>query len=154
MVLPAFAAATFAALCSSSVKLIVRVLRFVSKVTSDISLDWLAANGHPFLHEKWEWKLFVDTCPPAGYLKKMEYFFDIATPEEIARQFPTSAKIPSFLEHDRQLLKENPDDNLTELVYLYWGRGEKKKAEQLRQQIKNEEQKLSVGLSLYEFRES
>ena len=84
----------------------------------------------------------------------MEYFFDIATPEEIARQFPTSAKMPSFLEHDRQLLKENPDDNLTELVYLYWGRGEKKKAEQLRQQIKNEEQKLSVGLSLYEFRES
>lgn len=83
----------------------------------------------------------------------MEYFFDIATPEEIAKQFPTSVKVPKYLEYDRQHLKEHPDDNLSCLVYLYWGRGEKEKAEQLRQQIKSESRRLSVAITLYELRE-
>lgn len=83
----------------------------------------------------------------------MEYFFDIATPEEIAKQFPTAVKVPRFLEFERQLLKENPETNLTYLVYLYWGRGDREKAEQLRQQIKSESRRLSVAITLYELRE-
>ncbi len=83
----------------------------------------------------------------------MEYFFDIATPEEIAKQFPTAVKVPEWLEHDRQRLKEYPDDNLARLVYLYWGRGDKEKAEQYRKQIKSESRRLSVAITLYELRE-
>ena len=83
----------------------------------------------------------------------MEYFFDIATPEEIAKQFPTAVKVPEWLEHARQRLKEYPDDNLARLVYLYWGRGDKEKAEQYRKQIKSESRRLSVAITLYELRE-
>ena len=83
----------------------------------------------------------------------MEYFFDIATPEEIEKQYLEASNSPKLMEFTRQHLKEHPDSNLTKLVYLYWGRGEKEKAEQLRQQIKSESRRLSVAITLYELRE-
>lgn len=79
----------------------------------------------------------------------MENYFDIATPEEIAKQYPEglSEKQMDFL---RQHIKEHPDSNLVRLAYLYWGRGDREKAEYYRQQIKDPIRRLSVGITLYE----
>ena len=83
----------------------------------------------------------------------MEYFFDIATPEEIEKQYLEASKSPKLMEFTRQRLKDHPDDNLARLAYLYWGRGDDEKAEYYRQQIKSESRRLSVAIDLYELRE-
>lgn len=83
----------------------------------------------------------------------MEKFFDIATPEEIAKQFPTASKRPEWLEHTRASMDKHPDYNCEYLVYLYWGRGDRKKAEYYLDQIKDERRQLDVSMLLYECRE-
>ena len=83
----------------------------------------------------------------------MEYFFDIATPEEIAKQFPAVSTSPKWLEHTRASMEKYPDYNYQYLAYLYWGRGDKEKAEQYRKQIKRESRRLSTAITLYELRE-
>lgn len=84
----------------------------------------------------------------------MEKFFDIATPEEIAKQFPTASKRPEWLEDTRASMDKVPDYNCEYLVYLYWGRGDTEKAEYYLDQIKDESRRLSVAITLYELREA
>ncbi len=83
----------------------------------------------------------------------MEYFFNIATPEEIAKQFPAVSTSPKMLEHTRAAMEKYPDYNYQYLAYLYWGRGDKEKAEYYRQQIKSYNKRLSTAITLYELRE-
>ncbi len=96
---------------------------------------------------------FIDTCLPAGYLKSMENYFDIATKQEIAARFPTASKRSEWLASCRESAEMSHDRNCSLLAELWFYRGDNQKADYYLDQIRDEQTQLAMSMLLYECRD-
>ena len=80
----------------------------------------------------------------------MEYFFDIATPDEIKSFYP-SYDDPEIMAMARQSLIDNPDENYAELTHLWHCRGNLEKEKECLNKIKDFAIKLRTSMLMYEW---
>lgn len=76
-------------------------------------------------------------------------YFDVATPEELKRQY--SIKVtPEFIAEQRAFCEKYPDYNYEHLFLLYIDRGQEEIAKKYLNMIKDEDCKLEASMLAYE----
>lgn len=91
----------------------------------------------------------VDTCPPTGYLKNMENYFDIATSAEIEDHYGYMPDAEE-LARDHLVCEQDADGNFSMLAVLYYFRGDEAATQRYLDKIQNPDRRLETSMSLYE----